>query len=116
MGNLLNKIIENNALFIGVIIALSIILILLIVLIIKSAKSNKKINIYEEDLEDEELKTVKNVKKEGIIETPDDELEEEVELDEEDLFNFDDEVEEEPSKEDDLEKYLKSILNFSFDI
>ena len=90
MGNLLNKIIDNNALFIGVIVALSIVLILLVVLIVKSAKSNKKINIYEEDLEDEDLKKVKNVKKEDIIETPDD-LDDELELDEDDLFNFDEE-------------------------
>ena len=91
MKDLVNKIIENNALFIGVIVALSVILLLLIFLIIKSAKSNKKINIYEEDLEDEDLKKVKNVKKEDIIETPDEELEDELELDEDDLFNFDDE-------------------------
>lgn len=91
MKDLLNKIIENNALFIGVIVALSIILLLLVVLIVKSAKSNKKINIYEEDLEDEDLKKVKNVKKEDIIETPDDEFEDELELDEDDLFNFDEE-------------------------
>lgn len=71
MGNILNKIVNNNALFVGVIIVLCIILIALIILIIRSARENKKINIYEEELEDEDIKKVKNVKKEDIIETPD---------------------------------------------
>lgn len=71
MEKMLNKIIENNALFIGVIIGLSVILIVLIVLIVRSLRANKKINIYEEELEDEDIKKVKNVKKEDIIETPD---------------------------------------------
>lgn len=106
MGNLLNKIVENNTLFIGVIVGLSVLLIVLVILIIKSAKSNKKINIYEEDLEDEELKTVKNVKKEDIIETPNKKEKEldDIELDEDDLFNFEEENEEEASLEDELEE------------
>lgn len=71
MGNLLNKIINNNALFISVILCLFVILVVLVILIFKSNKNNKKINIYEEDLEDEDIKKVKNVKKEDIIESPD---------------------------------------------
>lgn len=71
MGNLLNKIVDNNILFIGVIIGLCLVLGILILLIIRAVKENKKINIYEEELEDEEIKKVKNVKKEDIIETPD---------------------------------------------
>ena len=70
MGNILNRIIENNILFTGVIIVLCVILIILILLIIKTFRNNKKINIYEEELEDEDIKKVKNVKKEDIIETP----------------------------------------------
>ncbi len=71
MGNILNKIVNNNTLFVGVIIGLCIILVALIILIIRSARENKKINIYEEELEDDDIKKVKNVKKEDIIETPD---------------------------------------------
>lgn len=71
MGKFLNKIVENNVLFVGVLIVLSIILITLIILIVKSIRENRKINVYEENLEDEEFKRVKNVKKEDIIETPD---------------------------------------------
>lgn len=56
--------------FAGLIIILSAILITLIILIIRSLRDNKKINIYEEDLEDEDIKKVKNVKKEDIIESP----------------------------------------------
>ncbi len=70
MGNLLNKIVDNNALFIGVVVGLCIILVILIILIVRSFKNNKKINIYEEELEDEDIKKVKNVKKEDIIESP----------------------------------------------
>ncbi len=70
MGNILNRIIENNILFTGVIIVLCVILVILILLIIKTFRNNKKINIYEEELEDEDIKKVKNVKKEDIIETP----------------------------------------------
>ena len=70
MGNVLNRIVENNILFVGVIIALCVILVILILLIIRSLRNNKKINIYEEELEDEQIKKVKNVKKEDIIETP----------------------------------------------
>lgn len=84
MGNLLNKIVSNNALFIGVIIALCLILIILVLLIVRSVRENKKINIYEEELEDEDIKKVKNVKKEDIIDSPDDVVEEEkvIELEE----------------------------------
>lgn len=71
MGNILNKIVNNNALFVGVIIVLCIILIALVILIVRSYRENKKINIYEEELEDDDIKKVKNVKKEDIIETPD---------------------------------------------
>ena len=80
MGNLLNKIINNNALFISVILCLFVILVVLVILIFKSNKNNKKINIYEEDLEDEDIKKVKNVKKEDIIESPDIFEEEEKEI------------------------------------
>lgn len=71
MGKFLNKIVENNILFVGVLIVLLIILVTLIILIIRSIRDNKKINVYEEDLEDEDFKKVKNVKKEDIIESPD---------------------------------------------
>ena len=71
MGKFINKIVENNILFVSVLVVLAIILVVLIVLIVKSIRDNKKINVYEEDLEDEDFKKVKNVKKEDIIETPD---------------------------------------------
>ena len=71
MGNLLNKIIENNVIFGCVIGALFIVLIILVILIVRSVKENHRINIYEEELEDEDIKKVKNVKKEDIIEVPD---------------------------------------------
>ncbi len=77
MENILDAIISNNALFACVIIVLSAILVTLIVLIIRSLRDNKKINIYEEELEDEDIKKVKNVKKEDIIDSPD--TEEEIE-------------------------------------
>ena len=76
MGKFINKIVENNILFVSVLVVLAIILVVLIVLIVKSIRDNKKINVYEEDLEDEDFKKVKNVKKEDIIETPDIEEEE----------------------------------------
>lgn len=105
MGNILNKIVNNNTLFVGVIIILCIILISLIILIIRSARENKKINIYEEELEDEDIKKVKNVKKEDIIETPDakEEMKEEViikDTEEEEKISKDDkEIDEESEKE-----------------
>ena len=70
MVNLLNKIIENNVIFGCVIGALCLVLIILVILIIRSIKENHKINVYEEELEDEDIKKVKNVKKEDIIEEP----------------------------------------------
>lgn len=98
MGNILNKIISNNALFAGVIIGLCIVLVILILLIIRAVRENKKINIYEEELEDEDIKKVKNVKKDDIIDSPDvkEEKEEKHEL-----------VIEEP--EEDLEEILESM-------
>ena len=75
MGKFINRIVENNVLFASVLLVLAIILIVLIFLIIRSLRDNKKINVYEEDLEDEDFKKVKNVKKEDIIETPDNEEE-----------------------------------------
>ena len=78
MSNLLNKIIENNTIFAIVIVALVLVLALLVILIIKSVRENKKINIYEEELEDEDIKKVKNVKKEDIIEEPENDLEESI--------------------------------------
>ena len=71
MVNLLNKIIENNVIFGCVIGGLCLVLIILVVLIVRSIKENRKINVYEEELEDEDIKKVKNVKKEDIIEEPD---------------------------------------------
>ncbi len=70
MKNLLDSIVSNNIIFACLIIFLSAVLITLIILIIRSVRGDKKINIYEEDLEDEDIKTVKNVKKEDIIESP----------------------------------------------
>ena len=75
MGNFINKIVENNILFASVLFILIVILIVLVVLIIRSLRDNRKINVYEENLEDEDFKKVKNVKKEDIIETPDKEIE-----------------------------------------
>lgn len=72
MRDIINKIIDNNALFAGIIIFLCAVLITLIILIIRSMRDGKKINIYEEELEDEDIKKVKHIKKEDIIETPDD--------------------------------------------
>ncbi len=71
MRNLLSAIINNNLLFACVIIVLSAILVTLIILIIRSMRDGKKINIYEEELEDEDIKKVRKVKKEDIIDTPD---------------------------------------------
>ena len=71
MVSLLNKIIENNLIFGCVIGALCLVLIILVILIIRSVRENHKINIYEEELEDEDIKKVKHVKKEDIIEEPD---------------------------------------------
>lgn len=104
MGNILNKIVNNNALFVGVIILLCIILIALIILIIRSARESKKINIYEEELEDEDIKKVKNVKKEDIIETPDTN-----EDTKEEIIREDTEKEEEISKEETEEEIEKEI-------
>ena len=98
MGNIINKIIENNVLFACVIAILCIILVALVIMIVRTTKNNKKINIYEEDLEDEDIKKVKNVKKEDIIETPD-VFEEEPE--EEEIEEVVEEVVEEELKEDD---------------
>ena len=113
MGNILNKIIENNLIFGCVIGVLVIILIILVILIVRSVRENHRINIYEEELEDEDIKKVKNVKKEDIIEVPDfiDDDEEEIiekpkkkeiktEIYEDDI---DEEIEERYSKEKEKE-------------
>ncbi len=97
MGKFINKIVENNILFASVLIVLAIILIVLIVLIVKSIRDNKKINVYEEDLEDEDFKKVKNVKKEDIIETPD--------IEEEDVY----------SDKHELKKYNYRKIEKNFD-
>ena len=96
MSKIFNQIISNNALFAGVIIILCLFLIVLVILIIRSVRESKKINIYEEDLEDEQIKKVKNVKKEDIIETP--------ATDEDDAIEVDlEEYEEELAKTAELE-------------
>lgn len=102
MGNILNKIVSNNTLFIGVIVALCLVVVILVLLIVRAVRENKKINIYEEELEDEEIKKVKNVKKEDIIDSPEEEekvIEKEIEL-EEPI-----EIEEEITEEEITERY-----------
>ena len=70
MKDILDTIVSNSVIFAGVIIVLCAVLVTLIILIIRSLRGDKKINIYEEELEDEDIKKVKNVKKEDIIESP----------------------------------------------
>ncbi len=69
MKEVIDEIIMNDTLFSLIILFLCLILIAIIVMIIRSMKTTK-INIYEEDLEDEDIKKVKHVKKEDIIESP----------------------------------------------
>ena len=104
MGNILNKIVSNNTLFIGVIVALCLVVVILVLLIVRAVRENKKINIYEEELEDEEIKKVKNVKKEDIIDSPEEEekvVEKEKEIELEEPI----EIEEEITEEEITERY-----------
>jgi len=101
MVNLLNKIIENNVIFGCVIGALCIVLVILVILIVRSVRENHRINIYEEELEDEDIKKVKNVKKEDIIEEPD--------VDAIDFDYEDEEVIEKPKKIEKKEENYKKI-------
>ena len=81
MKEVIDEIIMNDTLLSLIILFLCLILIAIIVMIIRSMKTTK-INIYEEDLEDEDIKKVKNVKKEDIIESPNTVKEEKVKKEE----------------------------------
>lgn len=99
MKEVIDEIIMNDTLFSLIILFLCLILIAIIVMIIRSMKTTK-INIYEEDLEDEDIKKVKNVKKEDIIESPNTVKEEKVKKEEKKEKIVEEKVEEQKLEED----------------